>query len=417
MSTSVFVQVKGTGFRLDSRPYFFNGTNIWYAAILGSVLIPGGRDRLVRELDRIRKLGMTNIRLLGLSEDTGFIKSVRPMIVEAPGRYNEALLEGLDFCLAEMAKRGLRAVIYLTNFWQWSGGMCAWVQWAEGRKVKDPDATGDWSDMMRSSGSFYGNEKATGLHREAVRMLVERTNTITRRRYCEDPTIMSWQLSNEPRPGRDDDEGRANFPAFHSWIAKTAEFLHGIAPDQLVSTGSEGLAGCIQNEGCFIDEHSAPHVDYINFHLWIRNWGWWKVDQTKETYGPALEKALEYVRKHVEYAGRIGKPVTLEEFGADRDGMMRVPRTRTRVRDGFFKTIYAEIEKNAKTGSPLAGSNFWAWGGEGRPSRPDGAWQEGDPFTGDPYCEPQGMNSVYDCDSSTLRVIAGHSRRMNRLCR
>ena len=43
--------------------------------------------------------------------------------------------------------------------------------------------------------------------KQYVRAIVTRNNTVTGRRYCEDPTIMAWDLANEPfAPG--DDTGR-----------------------------------------------------------------------------------------------------------------------------------------------------------------------------------------------------------------
>ena len=35
-------------------------------------------------------------------------------------------------------------------------------------------------------------------------------------------------------------------------------------------------------------------------------------------------------------------------------------------------------------GSPLVGTNFWTWGGEGRAQHPDHVWRPGDSFLGDP---------------------------------
>ena len=68
-----FVKVDGDHFTRDGKPYTFNGTNMWYAAILGSTGQGGDRDRLVRELDELKRRGIMNIRALaggsdGLSE-------------------------------------------------------------------------------------------------------------------------------------------------------------------------------------------------------------------------------------------------------------------------------------------------------------------------------------------------------------
>ena len=39
----------------------------------------------------------------------------------------------------------------------------------------------------------------------------------------------------------------------------------------------------------------------------------------------------------------------------------------------------------------------------------------GDPFTGDPPQEPQGFNSVFDTDTSTLNIISFYGQKMKEL--
>jgi mannan endo-1,4-beta-mannosidase len=60
----------------------------------------------------------------------------------------------------------------------------------------------------------------------------------------------------------------------------------------------------------------------------------------------------------------------------------------------------------------LTGVNFWAWGGEGRPRTPQGIWQPGDNFIGDPPHEFQGWYSVFDTDTTTHRIIKTYATKM-----
>ena len=48
-----------------------------------------------------------------------------------------------------MAKRDMKAVLYLNNFWQWSGGMSTYMSWSTGKPVADPDVTGDWKPTSK----------------------------------------------------------------------------------------------------------------------------------------------------------------------------------------------------------------------------------------------------------------------------
>ena len=95
---------------------------------------------MVRELDRLQSIGVNNIRLLAGSETSPLAGAIPRGITRAPHDYDEALLAGLDFCLAEMAKRDMRGIFFLSNYWQWSGGFAQYVRWITGENIPDPDS-------------------------------------------------------------------------------------------------------------------------------------------------------------------------------------------------------------------------------------------------------------------------------------
>jgi mannan endo-1,4-beta-mannosidase len=58
----------------------------------------------------------------------------------------------------------------------------------------------------------------------------------------------------------------------------------------------------------------------------------------------------------------------------------------------------------------IQGSNFWAWGGEGRAAHADYAFVRDDTnYMGDPPHEPQGWYSVLAGDASTQALIRAHA--------
>lgn len=411
---SGFVQVEGRHFVLDGERYYFVGTNFWYGAYLGSPGPEGDRERLVRELDNLKANGITNLRVLAASESSELMRAVQPALVEAPGEYNDNLLKGLDFLLAEMAKRDMKAVLYMNNFWQWSGGMSQYVAWLSGEPVMDPDKTGEWNAFMQNSARFYRMPEAQEWYRDVIKTLVTRTNSINGRRYNEDPTVMSWQLANEPRPGSDAD-GRPYFDHFKNWIHETAKYIDSLAPKQLVSTGNEGAMGALQDIELYREAHESPYVDYLTFHMWLKNWGWFDIKNPEATYESAMEKAYDYINAHVDLANDMGKPIVLSEFGAERDEGRFEPGTPTDYRDDIYEAVFDLIYERAAAGDAIAGTNFWTWGGAGRAGQSDFMWAEGDDFTGDPPQEAQGLNSVFDADESTLKVIRSHAKKMQAL--
>lgn len=409
-----FVKVRGGRFYLQEKPYYFAGANLWYGAYLGSTGKSGDRDRLRKELDILGRHGINNLRVLAASESSELAMSLRPTFQPVPGEYNEELLQGLDFLLMEMGKRDMKAVIFLNNYWQWSSGMSQYVNWVTGKPIIDPDVSKDWDGFMQMSASFYRLKEAQALFREYVNAVVNRRNSYTGIYYRDDPTIMSWQLANEPRPGSDQG-GRQYYKFFKDWIVDTASYIRSLDSNHLISTGSEGSWGTLKDKELFMDSHATPNVDYLTFHLWVKNWSWFDIKRPEETFEAAVGKAYAYIDEHIEMARKLNKPIVMEEFGVERDnGDYRI-KSGTVYRDRIYQSFLDLIHRRAAEGAPIAGSNFWGWGGFGRARGKDFIWREGDPFTGDPPQEPQGLNSVFDVDVSTLEILKAHAAAMQRL--
>jgi mannan endo-1,4-beta-mannosidase len=359
-------------------------------------------------------LGLDNLRILAGSEASKKLRAVRPAIVRGPGEVNDSLLVGLDFLLSEMSRRNMKAVLYLTNYWEWSGGMSEYLGWADTLRPPDPEVDG-YGRFMNYSAKFYQNEKANGYFRSYVTMIVKRKNTVNGRNYSSDPTIMSWQLANEPRPGTGGAEAPNILPYYYRWIDETAGFIKSLDTNHLVSSGNEGLAGSIGSDECVLTAHRSIHIDYLTIHLWPLNWGWFDPRKMEETLYSSIEKATEYIGKHIEFARQLNKPMVMEEFGLGRDTGAYADGTPTTARDRYFIKIFGILYDSARAGTPMAGSNFWGWGGEGKAQNADFMWKKGDPFVGDPPQEPQGRNSVFISDRSTIAIIRDHAAKMERL--
>jgi mannan endo-1,4-beta-mannosidase len=372
----------------------------------------GDRARLVKELDNLRAIGVDNVRVLAVSERTAMKSAVRPATTSAPGQYDENLLKGLDFLMAELARRDMTAVIYLNNFWQWSGGMTQYVNWFTGTPALDFNETGDQPAFIANSARFYGIEGAQAEFRQVIRTLVERVNTVTGVVYRDDPAVMAWQLANEPRPGVDHETTAEAKAVYAAWVDASARYIHELDPHHLVSSGSEGRAGSAQDDSLYLAAHASSHIDYLTFHLWPKNWHWFDSMRLDVTWEPGLAKCREYLSAHIAMARQLGKPIVLEEFGMDRDGPSFSIKAATHARDRFYREVFETIAGAAANGDPAAGWNFWAWGGAGRAGHADYWWRPGDDFVGDPPQEEQGLYSVFDSDASSLKLIADHDKRL-----
>lgn len=409
---SSFIQVDKINFIKNGQPYYFIGTNFWYGMNLGDASKPGNRDRLLRELDNLKSLGINNLRIMAASEGPDSEPwRMSPALQPSMGEYNENLLKGLDFLLVEMEKREMYGVLCFNNMWPWSGGFAQYVNWITDQSIPypPPAENGKWLKYMKFSAQFFKNDAAQKAYFNHIETIINRTNSISNQKYKDNPTIMAWQLANEPR-------AIIRNRAYRRWIKKTAAFIKKLDPHHLVSIGSEGNA-FVPLSRKFINEHKIKNIDYATMHIWIQNWGWYHPEKPETSFPKSLAKAKNYMQKHIKMAEKLKMPVVLEEFGIARDLESYESHSSTKYRDIYYEEVFSLIHQAAQNGLPIAGANFWAWGGEGRPRTPKAVWKIGDDFIGDPPFEYQGWYSVYDKDATTLKIIKKYAGLMNEVKR
>lgn len=393
-----FVRVNAGHFERGGKPYYFVGTNMWYGAILGSEGRGGDRTRLCRELDLLKHNGINNLRILvGADGREGIRTKVEPSLQLAPGVYNDTILAGLDYLLAEMGKRDMVAVLYLNNSWEWSGGYGYYLEQAGCGPAPQTDVDG-YPKFMDYCSQFATNTKAQQLFFDHIRFILSRTNRYTGRAYKDDPAIMSWQIANEPRAFK-----KEALPAFEQWLAKASALIRSLDPNHLISLGSEGAWGCEGSYDAWEKICSDKSVDYCNIHLWPYNWGWARKDHLTDDLDQSCHNTKDYIDQHLAICQRLHKPLVMEEFGYPRDKFSYKPGSPTTARDTYYKYVFSLVADNARHGGNFAGCNFWAWGGYAQPRHEH--WEKGDDYCGDPSQEAQGLNSVFAVDSTTLAVV------------
>lgn len=421
-----YVTVKDGKFFIGDKEYRYVGTNFWYGAILGSEGQGGNRERLIKELDDMKEIGIDNVRVLVGGDGRDSIPShIAPKLQTQPGVYNDTILQGLDYLMAELEKRDMKAVLYFNNAWEWSGGYGAYLDWVgftgdvmsskeEGKTVhfdQTPVPSIDgWWEYMQYVGNFVMNDSAKALANEHVKNIVSRVNTITGQPYTESTALMSWEIANEPRCFINDSVHKAKFV---EWIDEVSTIIKDIDKNHLVTTGSEGYHGCEDDMELFNAIHTLPNIDYACIHIWPYNWGWlgeynqnYDADKTTKGDDPIVTKVdvackntLDYINDAYEYMSKAGRPMVLEEFGYPRDGFVFTPGSPTTGRDTYYKYVFAIIRDSGK----IAGCNFWGWGGSANVKHT--IWQRWDDYVCDPAQEEQGLNSVFKCDESTMNII------------
>lgn len=406
IAQEAFITVENGKLIKDEKTYYFIGTNLWYGMWLGSPSETGNRERLIRELDRLQSIGVNNLRIMVASEGPeDQYWRVQPAVQYDAGKYDEALLKGLDFLLLEMKKRNMTGVLVMNNFFQWSGGMAQYVSWATGENIPYPHLEGNtWDQFQQFSAKFYLNKKAQRLNNKFIKKMLKRRNSISGLKYKKDPVIMAWQLGNEPR-------GFGQAEAYLKRADKTAGMIQRRDKNHLVSLGGEGVTSNVDTGNDFETVSQSKHLDYLTAHLWIENWSWYD-PASPESYDSSVELSTKYLKDHIEIARKVSKPIVFEEFGVSRDKRNYAPEASTIYRDRYYQFFFDFLEQNAINQTNYMGCNFWSWAGEGYPVAPGEFWNKGDVLTGDPPHELQGWYSVYDKDGSTLEIIKTYIQKL-----
>lgn len=411
-----FVTTRNGRFYRGETEYKFIGANFWYGAVLASEGQGGDRERLQKELDLMQEVGITNVRVLVGGEGPDTVAShVVPVLQPEPGVYNDTILQGLDYLIAELEKREMTAVLFLNNSWEWSGGYGAYLEWAGCGPVPD---WSDWTIAQNYHCQFVKNDSAKAMAERHVRFIVSRTNTVTGKPYSESPAIMAWELANEPRAFARDSVTKA---CFAEWVETQAKLIKSLDSNHLVTTGSEGIEGCEEDSALFRKIHAFPEIDYICIHIWPYNWRWLGPASGPLTNGLAKNGETSVVDS-VPFASRmtraymdrcwdvvkeLNKPMVLEEFGYPRDGYRIELNSTTQGRDSYYEYAFSLMDEGK-----LQGCCFWAWGGYAQPKHV--RWQRWDDYVGDPAQEEQGLNAVFASDTTTLEVIR---RAAEKLCK
>ncbi|KAJ4303661.1 hypothetical protein N0V90_002562 [Kalmusia sp. IMI 367209] len=427
-----FVYVDGLRLKDSKGLHYITGLNYWACMNLAADQSQGGNySRLVTELDQMAAKGVNHLRIMASSEGAPTPQPFRmnPPLMDAPGKYNEKIFRGLDICLDELSKRGIRATMTLNDEWQWSGGFAQYISWATNASIpyppswnltKEPQRPtpgtgwGDYSNTTDGAHSYneftdfaneiYVNEVAEGWYKDHIKAVMTRKNTVNGRIYNEDATVMTWQLANEPQSLGSYSPSDPLFP----WISRISAYIRSLGPKQLISVGLESKQG----EAIFKAVHNFTTVDYATTHCWVQNWGIYDMnDPSEANLKAAQDFAKQFINDTSRWAKDVGKPVFLEEFGMARDNWENLDKeypylssAHTTHKDAYFNTIIGAVVDDFKSGGPYVGSCPWAYGGIWRPETQH-ANEFGMVWAGDPPHESPGWYDLYDTDEA-MNIVA-----------
>lgn len=216
-----FVSVDELKLKDQQGEVYLTGLNYWSCINLAADDKAGGNhSRFLTELDQMAAHGINHLRIMASSEGATTHQPFRmyPALMKAPGVYNEDIFVGLDRCLDEMSKRGMRATMTLSNEWQWSGGFAQYVSWANdnspipypsswnlsappqrptpgtgwGNYTTEGVNAAPYSEFTDFANRFYTIEKCQQWYHAHIEKVINRVNTVNGRKCTFVPIEYLW---------------------------------------------------------------------------------------------------------------------------------------------------------------------------------------------------------------------------------
>lgn len=356
-----FVRQDGNKFILEGQEFRISGTNNYYMHY-------GSKQMILSVLDDAQKLGINVIRVWGFMDGLHHNHTMQ----FKPGDYNvpdgnKSALEKLDFTVAEAKKRGIRLVIALTNNWEDFGGIPQYVKWFNAKEHDD----------------FYTDKKIRLCYKNYVTHIIEHVNQYTNIKNSDEPTIMTWELANEPRAASDKSGKK-----LLKWADEMSTYIRKLAPKQLIALGSEGFFARKNNPDWTYNGNDGvdwdniirlPNISYGTLHLYPKTWS----KDNAEQWG------TQWIKEHARVAKEADKPVVLEEYGIGKDESIN----REFVYRKWTKTAYDE---------GLNGTMFWILTSKD-PSNANGLYPDYDGFR------------VLNNQSELTDILKNHSKDMRNI--
>jgi len=217
---------------------------------------------------------------------------------------------------------------------------------------------------------FWSSKRVKQIYQNYVNHMLNRVNTYTGVAYKNEPSIMIWEIMNEPRFGPWDSPNGVT--QVRNWLKDAAVYIKSIDKHHLVGTGEEGF---LDKKDSLLKRKSYPfnaatgegvsytlnaqikEIDVMGFHMWPFQWSLWESsdkDYGKDMIGeyPDLSKfADDWVKEHKRIADKFNKPVYLGEFGFQ---ILRRKGSDISDRDKIIKSVYKAAVKYK-----INGLAFW----------------------------------------------------------
>ncbi len=321
---SEYIYCNGNSLMLNDKPFYSIGFNSYYLQNLAAY---NDTLQIIEVLSEAKKMGTNVIRTWGFYDSPD--NSDNAVIQFSPGKFNEEGLQALDYVIAKANEYKIRLIIPLVNNWEEYGGINQYVQWYSElfpetlpkifqQKIIEGIEGRFYRYFITSNlthDDFYINDTIKGWYKNYISTIINRTNSFTGISYKNDPTILAWELANEPRSS--DLSGRI----IYKWADEISTYIKLLDDNHLVSTGEEGFdifsdyydIGKYGNQKWLFDgsngisfylNTSLPNIDIASIHFYPEAWG-----LTKDI-------SIDWLNDHKKISNEFNKPIIIGEVAA-----------------------------------------------------------------------------------------------------
>ncbi|KAG9126324.1 hypothetical protein FRC07_003891 [Ceratobasidium sp. 392] len=324
-STS-FVKTSGQKFTVNGSKFTVVGSNAYWMAQLSTTA------DITTAFNDLKNAGFTTLRTWGFNDVTSPSGTYYQLWNGKTATLNTGSngLAKFDTVVAAAKAAGIRLIVPLTNNWSDYGGMDVYVKQLLGSSNHD---------------LFYTDATVKAAFKKYISGFVGR--------YKNEPTIMAWELANEPRCKGSTDtwSGTCTTKTITAWATEISAYIKSLDSNHLVAIGDEGfynqraffsrtyyirlndtaIAGAPTypyqgGEGVDFDANlKISSIDFGTFHSYPEGWGqssnaaawgtqWIKGESPSDCF-IVDPNPQPLPADHATSQKAVGKPVIIEEFG------------------------------------------------------------------------------------------------------
>jgi hypothetical protein len=269
-----YVRTEGTQVVLANKTLQLHGANSYDLAYQSD----GQINSTLKSLSE-NNVNVVRFWMFGDGQSDGFQPS--------PGVINQNMLAKTDYILATARKYQMHVIPTLINNFDDYGGVSQYLNWVGVNPTNHDE--------------FFTNVQAIALYENYINHIVSHENSITGVAYKNDPTILAWDIMNEPR---------ATDPTvIASWANTIAGYLKQQDANHLVTISLDKPT----TEASLQSICQSKSIDFCSVHIYPQ-------EASIDSY-QSLADEKQALQSDKIIANSINKPIVVTETGTDKSTM------------------------------------------------------------------------------------------------